>query len=151
MPYSISDACIGCTACVPLCPAGAISGQSSRLHMIDPHKCLDCGACGRICPVRAVMDDDMRRCRPMERSIWPKPVFDDEACAACGACITACPTSALDLEVRIHGGAARQAIPALPAPETCIACGFCVQACVYDAVELQTSEVPAAMNHPKME
>ena len=143
MPYIISDSCIGCTACVPVCPVGAISGHSSRLHVIDPHKCLDCGACGRICSVRAVMDDDMRRCRPLERVLWPKPVFDDEACAACDACVSACPTSSLDLEMRIHRGVALRGLPVLAEPETCISCGFCVQACVYGAVELQTSEVPA--------
>lgn len=139
MPHIISDACIGCTACVPLCPVDAISGQSSRLHTIDPRQCIDCGACGRICPVRAVLNDDMRRCKPLERALWPRPVFNDDACTACGSCILACPTDALDLEARPHRGTALQGLPALARPEDCIACGFCVQSCQYDAVELHSN------------
>jgi electron transport complex protein RnfB len=44
--------CIGCRACIPNCPAGAISYVGGKAA-IDPAKCIGCGNCSKVCPVGA--------------------------------------------------------------------------------------------------
>ncbi|NMB01882.1 MAG: NADH-quinone oxidoreductase subunit NuoF [Firmicutes bacterium] len=48
------DTCIGCTACVRVCPTGAISGERKKPHVIHPHVCISCGICASKCPVSAI-------------------------------------------------------------------------------------------------
>ncbi|MGE5529401.1 MAG: DUF362 domain-containing protein [Patescibacteria group bacterium] len=52
MPYKISDECLNCGACLPKCPAGAISEGADK-YVIDPSKCTDCGNCAEVCPTEA--------------------------------------------------------------------------------------------------
>ncbi len=53
MAYVISDDCIQCGACKPICPVEAIS-EGDPKYVIDPDKCIDCGACEGECPVNAI-------------------------------------------------------------------------------------------------
>lgn len=48
------DKCIGCGACVGLCPVGAISMDDAGKSEIDTAKCIKCGACEATCPVEAI-------------------------------------------------------------------------------------------------
>ena len=53
--YVIDEAaCIGCTACVRVCPTGAISGERKKPHVIHPDVCISCGICAGKCPVKAI-------------------------------------------------------------------------------------------------
>jgi NADH-quinone oxidoreductase subunit F len=52
--YSINDNCTGCTACVKVCPEGAITGEVKKRHVIDPGKCTKCGACKTVCTFDAI-------------------------------------------------------------------------------------------------
>ena len=53
--YEITqEACIGCTACVRVCPTGAISGERKKPHVIQPEVCISCGICAGKCPVKAI-------------------------------------------------------------------------------------------------
>jgi len=47
--------CIGCTACVKVCPVKCISGQPGKPHQIDEQKCIKCGACRKVCKFGAVI------------------------------------------------------------------------------------------------
>ena len=40
--------CVGCGACVDVCPEGAITCDD--IAVIDAAKCIDCGACIDECP-----------------------------------------------------------------------------------------------------
>ncbi|MGL4209612.1 MAG: NADH-ubiquinone oxidoreductase-F iron-sulfur binding region domain-containing protein [Candidatus Adiutrix sp.] len=39
------DKCIGCGACMKVCPVEAITGEKKLPHEIDTEKCIKCGAC----------------------------------------------------------------------------------------------------------
>jgi heterodisulfide reductase subunit A len=51
--FVIADLCNGCGACVPVCPANAISMQDGKAN-IDPFQCTGCGACIPMCPQEAI-------------------------------------------------------------------------------------------------
>jgi len=44
------ERCPGCTACVKVCPAQAITGERGQPHSIDPERCSQCGSCLSVCP-----------------------------------------------------------------------------------------------------
>lgn len=46
--------CVGCGACVDVCPEGAITCDD--IAVIDAGKCVDCGACVDECPSSAISD-----------------------------------------------------------------------------------------------
>jgi len=52
MAYKISDACVACGACLPVCPVEAIS--EGDIYKINPDTCIDCGACVSECPSDAI-------------------------------------------------------------------------------------------------
>lgn len=54
LEYVITDACIGCTKCSKICPAGCITGKVKEKHVIDSSKCLKCGACMDSCKFSAI-------------------------------------------------------------------------------------------------
>lgn len=50
--YQITDACIGCGACVGSCPQRCI--EAGTPYHIQQEHCLHCGNCHAVCPVQAV-------------------------------------------------------------------------------------------------
>jgi NADH-quinone oxidoreductase subunit F/NADP-reducing hydrogenase subunit HndC len=54
--YSIdAEKCIGCTACVRVCPVKCISGKVKEVHVIDADACIGCGACYNACKFSAII------------------------------------------------------------------------------------------------
>lgn len=51
--YMVGDACVGCGACLEVCPQGCID-VSKVPAVIDQHRCLHCGACVAACPEGAI-------------------------------------------------------------------------------------------------
>ena len=51
--------CLGCTACMRMCPTGAIRIRDGKA-VISDNKCVDCGECIKICPHKAlhIQQDD---------------------------------------------------------------------------------------------
>jgi len=45
----------GCTACVKVCPSGAITGERKKPHLIDHDKCIRCGSCETACKFDAIV------------------------------------------------------------------------------------------------
>ncbi len=47
--------CVGCSACVNVCPKGALSLKPDKYGYyctaIEPEKCINCGLCAKACPV----------------------------------------------------------------------------------------------------
>lgn len=52
--FIITDACIGCGSCLPVCPQNCISTGSIPFRIEQEH-CLHCGNCMKVCPVGAVI------------------------------------------------------------------------------------------------
>ena len=45
--------CVGCEACVGVCPVSAISVNDGKAS-VDQDSCVECGACAATCPVSAI-------------------------------------------------------------------------------------------------
>ena len=56
MPVEVNkDLCIGCGACVDVCPVGALQlGEEDGKAESDENICIDCGACMGTCPMEAI-------------------------------------------------------------------------------------------------
>ena len=48
-------ACIGCAACLPVCPTDAIIGASKHMHTVIADDCTGCELCIIACPVDCIL------------------------------------------------------------------------------------------------
>ena len=48
------DACVGCGACLEVCPHGVFELENARCVLRDRDGCMECGACARNCPTGAL-------------------------------------------------------------------------------------------------
>lgn len=62
MALKITDECINCDVCEPVCPNQAIS-QGVEFYVIDPQRCTECVGhfdtpqCVEVCPVECIPKD----------------------------------------------------------------------------------------------
>ena len=59
MAMMITEECVNCTACEPVCPNEAIS-EGEEIYVIDPDKCTECEDeeeqhCIAACPVDCIV------------------------------------------------------------------------------------------------
>lgn len=47
-------ACVGCAACVDVCPHAVFLMQGGKAEIVGRGFCMECGACARNCPVSAI-------------------------------------------------------------------------------------------------
>lgn len=48
------NACVGCGACVDVCPHAVFSVSDGKARGDRRASCMECGACARNCPVNAI-------------------------------------------------------------------------------------------------
>ena len=57
MPVTVDkDVCIGCGACVGVCPVTALSLDGEGKSQCDEATCIDCHSCIGTCPVSAISE-----------------------------------------------------------------------------------------------
>ena len=57
MPVTVDkDLCIGCGACVGVCPVGALELDEEGKSQSNEDVCIGCGACIGTCPVEAISE-----------------------------------------------------------------------------------------------
>lgn len=60
MAMKITDDCISCGECEPVCPVDAIS-EGDDTYVIDPDACIECEGyfdepqCAEVCPTEAII------------------------------------------------------------------------------------------------
>lgn len=69
--------CIGCTACIRVCPTDAVMGASKLMHTVISDECTGCGLCIPACPVdciymKPVADTHLPRARSLGNSNEPR-------------------------------------------------------------------------------
>ncbi len=53
-PVIVPTTCIGCGACVPVCPEHALGLINGKAALVDPTHCIGHGACAPACPVKGI-------------------------------------------------------------------------------------------------
>jgi NAD-dependent dihydropyrimidine dehydrogenase PreA subunit len=53
-PVVDNKKCIGCGACVSVCPQNVFEMKGGKSHAERPEDCVECGACVENCPVSAI-------------------------------------------------------------------------------------------------
>lgn len=130
MSHVITETCIGCTACIKVCPVDAITGESKIIHEINPDICIDCSACALVCPAECIENQyGMIVPRVSKRSDSPKPVIDEDHCTGCSFCVDICPFSCLELTGDEFNG-----IAVLVDPRSCVGCKLCEDVCAKNAI-----------------
>ena len=56
MAHKISNDCINCGACEPVCPVIAISENNGK-RVINAETCINCDMCTPECPVNAISQE----------------------------------------------------------------------------------------------
>jgi NAD-dependent dihydropyrimidine dehydrogenase PreA subunit len=49
-----ADRCVGCGACLEVCPHGVFTLSGGKAVIADRGACMECGACKKNCPVGAI-------------------------------------------------------------------------------------------------
>ena len=71
MALIITDECINCDVCEPVCPNGAIRA-GAQIYEIDPRRCTECVGhhaepqCQVVCPVSCIPPDPAQRESPAQ-------------------------------------------------------------------------------------
>jgi Na+-translocating ferredoxin:NAD+ oxidoreductase subunit B len=130
----IPELCIGCTACSKRCPVECITGETKRIHWIDPLACIDCGACGIVCPTEAILDGAGRPIPFLKKkSERPIAVIDEIFCSGCDFCTDICPFDCLEI-VKDTTRPLSNSVVKMVNEENCVACRLCEDVCQKEAI-----------------
>lgn len=79
------EKCVGCFACMNICPKGAISigynDLDKTIPVIDDSKCINCGLCQSVCPV--IQETEFKEPQKCYAA-WTKIDDDKKSCASGG-------------------------------------------------------------------
>lgn len=96
MPFMITEACISCAACEPVCPNGGIrKDEKTSIYVIDSDSCTECVGfskhqqCAVACPVNCCVSDpnqmeteavlfERAKAAYADASKWPMPTLSPQ-------------------------------------------------------------------------
>ncbi|MEG0376882.1 MAG: 4Fe-4S binding protein [Eubacterium sp.] len=136
MAFTITEKCIGCTACTKKCPVMAIAGERKKPHQINEKRCVSCGVCQNVCPKGAILDSDGHMNEKIPKEAWVKPVFDREACSACGICADICIFDALAISYPTFKGDLN-VYAYLKDDTKCVGCRQCALVCPLNVIKME--------------
>ena len=125
---SCSYGCIGCAACVSVCPADAIAINDCGVAELDESLCLGCGACTDACPQEIIKLHDPNcpivvKCSNRDPGKVARTSCQ-VSCIGCGICEKVCPS-----------GAAKVTDDLSSIDESlCLSCGMCAVKCPRHAI-----------------
>lgn len=129
---SLLRRCVGCGACVSVCPAKVLRPSVSDYGLLHPlvpmmdydsAYCLyDCNECTRVCPTGALVPLTLAE---KQNTAIGLATVDPDLCVGCGRCAAKCPRSTIAMKT-IAGRDRRVAIVDHSA---CIGCGVCQNVC----------------------
>ncbi|MGB9936915.1 MAG: 4Fe-4S binding protein [Methanobacterium sp.] len=134
--FVIEENCIGCTACMNVCPTKTIELEMpSPVHIGD--ECVYCGKCVEECPFEAIslkeeyFDTEGDKILYIRKSLkGPRTgevTVDSDACLLCGVCVNKCPVDALSIEED------RVVVD----DSKCILCGACESRCPVKSIKVK--------------
>jgi len=130
-----ADVCIGCGACIEICPVNAIWLETpSPIHIED--NCVFCGLCVPTCQVTAIeLLEEFFETRDEDIYFFRRNITDlrdgefnvnRNLCQSCGVCVNQCPVNALSLkndEIHVN-------------QDLCISCRNCETLCPVNAIKI---------------
>ena len=133
----VEESCIGCSACISVCPVETIELEMpSPVHIGED--CIYCGKCVEACPFGSIVlkeeyfDAHEGKIFYIRKNLeGPRTgeiTIDSETCQLCGVCINKCPKDAMSIE---DG-------KVIVDTEKCIVCDTCEVTCPVGAVKLKT-------------
>ncbi len=134
--FVIENDCIGCGACIDICPAECINLKMPSPVAINDN-CVNCGLCVPICPMNAIilekiyfkLSEDKVLLRKTQ-VLGDNPIeieIDNVICQSCGVCVNNCPVNALSLkDNKIYKN-----------DEKCIGCNKGVMICPTNAIKFK--------------
>ena len=120
--------CIGCGACVSVCPFDAICINDNGVAEVDETKCQGCGACASECPQGIIRLHEagsyiVVKCSNRDPGKIARTACS-VSCIGCGICEKACPSGAV--KVTDDLSAIDEAL--------CLSCGMCAVKCPRHAI-----------------
>ncbi|MEI7731654.1 MAG: 4Fe-4S binding protein [Verrucomicrobiota bacterium] len=135
----VTDACVDCGKCAPVCPFDAIQPDQSTRGM----DCTVCETCATVCPTQAIQFKP--RWQPLDRAPVAAPMFTDPPVSRrgflCGALGGAASAALIPAALNANGELPVYLVrPPGSVPEDaflqlCIRCGACFQACPNNALQ----------------